>query len=203
MGNKKIWTDDKIRDGIMAIVAANGEKRMPTSDEIVAYCGGYGLLSAMRRSGGAIRWGEILGLPTGADSTLLGWRHERYAQQQLQKRGHIVDHYGRNNPYDLLADQAVKIEVKTAHLTGPAGKREYTCRLRQPHRADIVIVYCLADGDAVAKTYIIPAHVLHNISQLTVGRYHSKYDNYIDRWDLVDKLIASFTALEVHDDVLS
>lgn len=92
----------------------------------------------------------------------------------------------QNFPYDLLVNNCLKIDVKSSHLykgkdgnfyTFRTGKRYATC--------DVYVLVALDDSDELVKTYIIPSSKVFNKIQISMGEYNSKYDIYLDRWDIL------------------
>ena len=192
------WTDELVEAGIMEVVDHIGEQRMPTAPEIQNYYNNRALLSQIYRRGGLIEWANKLGLPTKTTAVTLGWGYEKYTKGRLEGEGYQIISCPKNSPYDLLVNGRVKLEVKASHLIDFGSNVGYTFDVaKDTPKSDIYILYCLDDNDEIVKTYVIPAHVLYGKQQITIGQHKSKRDKYINRWDLIDKLIDSFSALEV------
>lgn len=192
------WTDELIEAGIWEVVDCIGEKRMPTNKEMKNYYGNGALAAQITTKGGCAAWANKLGLPLKTNSVTLAWGFEKHTQGLLEGRGYDVERCRTKDPYDLLINGKVKIDVKVSHLVMFEDTPGYAFEIgKNRQNCDIYIAYCLGKDDEIIKTYIIPAHILSSVQQLTVGEHRSKYDKYVDRWDLIDKVIDSFAALEV------
>ena len=51
------------------------------------------------------------------------------------------------------------------------------------------ILVALDDLDKVVRTYIIPSSKVIKNTQLSMGEYSSKYDIYLDRWDILTEYV--------------
>ena len=90
------------------------------------------------------------------------------------------------HPYDLLVENSVKIDVKSAKLFKINNTQYFTFNLEKTHQTcDLYVFYCI-ENDVIVKTLIIPSYILSGKTQLSIG-HKSKYDKYIDRWDLILK----------------
>jgi len=192
------WNEQMIYDGILEVAEAVGEGRMPTHAEVIAYCGNHRLASQITNRGGYAAWAQKLGLPLKASKYNFGIAFEKYTHGLMQGRGYDVIHTGKQCPYDLLINKKVKIEVKASRLVEFVDHMAYTFHIAENlPKCDIYIAHCVDDNDNIVKTYIIPAHKLTGKSQLTIGEHKSKYDIYIDQWDMIDKYDSMLTRLDV------
>lgn len=73
--------------------------------------------------------------------------------------------------------EIIKVMNKHSHYTFNLEKKNPTC--------DIYVAFCVDDYLNPIKTYVIPSKFLH-LTQLSIGRYKSKYDRFLDRWDYID-----------------
>ena len=90
-------------------------------------------------------------------------------------------------PYDLLVGNNIKVDVKVSKMYNNTIKM-YTFNLEKRFpTCDIFVAYCIDDNKNIVKTYVIPSAILSGITQLSVGIDKSKYDIYLDKWDIVDK----------------
>ena len=193
------WTDKLIRKGILEVVEHIGEARMPTAYELREYHGDCRLTGAITRTGGFMTWAKKMELPMKDCDVMLGISYEKYTQELLERNGLNCIHTSTKFPYDLLVDGKVKIDVKVSHLVEIGDGSAYTFKIaKNMPKCDIYVAYCLDENEVgkIAKAYIIPAHVLTNMCQLTIGKDSSKYDIYLDRWELIERFNDSLMRLE-------
>lgn len=185
------WSDDLIRDGVMKVKEGLKIDRMPTRSECVKYTNSYALSVAIsRRDGGWYGLASELGLRIKTSETTTGKKYEKIIKEILENKGYEVSQMSQNFPYDLLVNDCLKIDVKSSHLykgkegnfyTFRTGKRYATC--------DVYILVALDDLDKVVRTYIIPSSKVIKNTQLSMGEYSSKYDIYLDRWDILTEYV--------------
>lgn len=192
------WTDELIRKSILEVVEHIGVKRMPTACEIKDYHGNSKLVGAIANRGGFMTWAEKMDLPMKDGDVMLGISYEKYTKELLEKKGFECIHTSTKFPYDLLVDGKVKIDVKVSHLVDMGNGSAYTFKIaKNMPKCDLYIAHCLNENTGkVAKTYIIPAHVLTGMSQLSIGKGCSKYDAYLNRWELIKRFNDSLVGLE-------
>jgi hypothetical protein len=181
------WSDDLIQQGVLHVVSGLKLDRMPTRNECVEFTKSDSLSVAIsRRGGGWYGLANELGLPIKESETTTGKKYERVLKQILEQKVYQVTQMSQNFPYDLLINDCLKIDVKSSHLykgkegnfyTFRTGKRYATC--------DIYILVALGDKDELVKTYIIPSSNVINITQISLGVHISKYDIFLDRWDIL------------------
>lgn len=193
------WTDELIRKGILEVVEHIGETRMPTAYELREYHGDCRLIGAITRRGGFMTWANKMELPMKDGDVMLGLGYEKYTKELLEKNGFGCVHTSTKFPYDILVNGKVKLDVKVSHLVEIGNGRGYTFKVaKNMPKCDLYVVYCLDEFEVgkIAKTYIIPAHVLTGMSQLTIGKECSKYDAYLNRWELIERFNDSLMKLE-------
>ena len=193
------WNDELIRKGILEVVEHIGEVRMPTAYEIREYHGDCRLIGAITRTGGFMVWANKMELPMKDGDVILSLGYEKYTKELLEKNGLDCIHTSTKFPYDLLVDNKVKIDVKVSHLVEVGNGWGYTFKIaKNIPKCDIYVAYCLDEKEVgkIAKAYIIPAHVLINMRQLTIGKDNSKYDAYLNRWELIERFNDSLMRLE-------
>lgn len=193
------WTDELIRERILKVVEHIGDRRMPTACEVREYYGNSKLIGAIASRGGFMTWAKELGLPMKECDVMLGLSYELYTKKLLEKKGFECIHTGTKFPYDLLVDGKVKVDVKVSHLVEMGDSIGYTFKIAQNMpKCDLYVAHCLDEKKAgkVAKTYIIPAHVLTGMRQLSIGKNNSKYDVYLNRWELIAMFNDSLMKLE-------
>lgn len=124
MGNRHgvKWNDDLIKQEILGAKSFYEIDYMPTRKMLKEYHQGDGLVVAISRRGGVMYWAKKLGLQHMGVETELGEKFEAYTKELLKSEGHKAELMKRRYPYDILVDDAVKIDVKASKLfKGPAG----------------------------------------------------------------------------------
>jgi len=181
------WSDDLIQEHVLQVVSGLKLDRMPTRKECVKFTKSNALSAAIsRRGGGWYGLASKLGLPIKESETTTGKKYERVLKRIIEQKGYQVTQMSQNFPYDLLINECLKVDVKSGHLyrgkvgsfyTFRTGKRYATC--------DIYILVALSDNDELVKTFIVPSSNVVNNTQISLGVNNSKYDIYLDRWDIL------------------
>ena len=188
-----MWTERDIENGINEIRHAWLLERMPSMAEVKMYYGDCRLTNAISKSGGFRYWAKKMGLEVKDSESQLGYECEMMVMQLLKEQGYDCEKTSIRHPYDLLVNGCVKIDVKVARVSKCRTSDSYSFRLAKPQQTcDVYIAVCLGDSAEPKKTYIIPSHVMTGKKQLTLGIVHSKYDEYIDRWDIIDQFLNAF-----------
>lgn len=179
------WTNEEIIYLISKMVDKLELKRMPTRKEVVEYYNNATSVAITRRFG----WynlAETLNLPIKKCDTTTGKRNETLLAKELSDMGFKVERMSQNFPYDLLIDNAVKIDVKASHIYHSKSGDFYSFRLEKPYpTCDIYVLRLLDDDDNVTLSLIIPSKDVVNNKQISVGVISSKYDRYAGRWDII------------------
>lgn len=178
------WNDQKIEDDIKNVMRSLGIKRMPTLSEMDETTGDHALSVKVSRTGGVKKWALNLSVPLIDGSTQKGWKGEAIAQDILTSKGFRVEKMPTCHPFDLLVDEVVKIDVKLSNgYISKKGYLMYSFRLEK--RIPSCDFYMLiANLGQSQKIYIVPSITTHQI-QISIGSTSSKYDKYIDRYDLI------------------
>ena len=126
-----------------------------------------------------------------------GYTIENEIKKLLENIGFRCELTSVRHPYDILVDDCVKIDVKSAKRSKVVESDVFSFRLakKQP-TCDIYVAVCLDDKQAIEKIYVIPAHVMTGKTQLAIGVDQSKYDSFIDRWDIVRAYEMAFTEIQ-------
>ncbi|MBP8037967.1 MAG: hypothetical protein KAY47_00310 [Prevotella sp.] len=178
-----MWTDQKIEEEIFNVMKALNIHRMPSNSEILAVMHDTTLTNAIRRHGGFYGWAEKLELPTKESDTKTGSAYELYAMATMISKGLKTVRMSVRHPYDFLVNGSIKVDVKvsSAYLNNGSlvntvglGKEFATC--------DLYIIYLRRESGELDRTLIIPGHQVRH-KYLNIGK-DSKYNKYIDRWDL-------------------
>lgn len=200
---KPYWTDELIKEKILEVVKYHGYNRMPTKQEIEDYYGDGALTNKISKTGGFEVWAKKLDLSQKPCRSMLAFQYEKYTKKVLEEKGFNCELTSTNHPYDILVNGGVKIDVKVSNPVVISGTKAYTFNLKKKQpTCDLYVAYCLDEDKEIAKTYIIPAPVVAGQSQLSVGVSESKYDAYLDNWNLVklyDESVAQIIGQEAQD----
>lgn len=184
---KRKWTEELIQEGILDVMQKAEIKTMPTSNLINKITGRYCLSVAIQKHGGFVYWASKLGLDMSNCETRVGQSFENICKSTLIQYGYDCASMSARYPYDILAD-FVKIDVKLSNLYMGKQGDFYTFNLEKSNpTCDIFVAYCINEQKDILKTYIIPAVVLQGKTQLSIGKTNSKYDKYIDGWDIIEQ----------------
>ncbi|MEF2244001.1 hypothetical protein [Paenibacillus sp. IITD108] len=180
---RKKWFDDVIESELLKCIDILQINRMPTSTELKSI-GRNDLHMAIQKSKKYSGWAERLNLKRKMSDTLFGQTGEELAAEHLEKSGFNVRRMPTKHPYDLLVNDVVKVDVKTAKPFFVRGSRVHTFALnKQNPTCDIYIARALDESGSVERVLVIPSHMLR-IRTLCIGK-ESKYNKYKDRWDLI------------------
>lgn len=185
MEKTKIWNDQKIESTLKEVMKKARITTFPSRTLMREITKSHALGVAVSRSGGTKRWAEKLGVETKTCESKLGYEYECECLSYLTSAfGYNCEFTMARYPYDILVNGNIKVDVKSSNLyRGPQGNF-YTFNLeKEKPTCDIFVCYCIDDGKT-EKVYVIPSCVLSGHTQLSIGQIKSKYDKYIDRWDV-------------------
>lgn len=181
------WTEEKIKSEILRIVQKTGVNAMPSCDLIVQEEGNFCLAVAISKNGGYRYWAKKLGFDNCTSCSSYGKKHEELCFSQLVELGYDCQTTSTKYPYDILAG-FVKIDVKSSRPYNGKNGAFYSFNLEKSKpTCDIFICYCIGEEENIDKIYVIPSCVLQGKTQLSIGMAKSKYDKYIDAWDIVEQ----------------
>ena len=193
MNQQKKWTDEEITQTIKDVMNYFGIDRMPTHSEMCEFCGDTSLSNKVSKTGGAYYWADKLGIEVKQSETLLGYMVEAEVKGLLEALGFQCELTSTKHPYDILVNGCVKIDVKSARKSKVQNSDVYSFGLaKQQPTCDIYIAVCLDDNKCIERFYVIPAHIMAGKTQLCIGVHQSKYDSFIDRWDIVKAYETAF-----------
>lgn len=185
------WTEDKIKKGIYEVISYHSLDRMPLLSECIDYPNnGKGLGHAITRYGGFEGWAKKLGLPRGEGSTHFGQKGESMALELIHEKGYEAKRLSTIAPYDILVNDSIKIDVKSARLNTKSGKGSYMFSTEDSmyHKCDIYI--CLGfdeNGNNLHYTYIIPSCQVVDRKVHIDPKTSTNYGLYRDKWEYIDK----------------
>jgi hypothetical protein len=184
------WNDEKVGFEVKKVIDALCLNRMPSRSEMKLVSGNTALANIIMKNGGFYHWAEKLGLQIKKSDTNFGMDYEKKCCEDLRNRNFEAELTTVKFPYDLLVNKCVKIDVKVSKGY-EHGYFFFTYNLESKKpRCDIYVFYGVNENRG-NKTFIIPANKLYGISQLSIG-LGSKYDKYIERWDLINKFCSFY-----------
>lgn len=180
------WNDEKIAEGILFVCDALKISRMPSRNEIRDFYGNDRLTNRISKTKGYYGWADTLGLSIKQSETTIGKTYEEVAKELLEARGYNVSRMSQNFPYDLLVNGTVKIDVKVSHVGKSNGFACHTFGLsKKSPTCDIYMLFALNSDCECERLLIVPS-VKAKIVTMCIGA-DSKYNRYIDRWDLIEQ----------------
>lgn len=183
----KRWTDRAVKESVLECARTFTPPRMPTSSELKIHCGASGILSAIQRMGGLRHLSEKYGLVLKECETKMGWIYEDTAENVLIEKGFGVEKMSCKEHFDFLINDVVKVDIKSGKRwfidnyqanTFGINKRFATC--------DIYMIFALDEDGEIERTLIIPSYLVRCKTTMCIGE-NSKYDEWIDRYDIIEK----------------
>ncbi|RKI45785.1 hypothetical protein D7V67_15595 [Clostridium paraputrificum] len=177
------WSHKDMVSEVYKVMDSLNIKRMPTKSECDLVTGDYGLSNVIRRRGGFNWLAHHLGLDQKDSETKFGLSGELKIKELLENKGYKVEKMSVKHPYDLLVNENIKIDVKTANkYTSPKGLSSYSFNLEKKNpTCDIYVFICKDDN----KILVIPSKFLRQ-TQLCITDKKSKYDGFKDKWEYVE-----------------
>lgn len=177
------WTDDLIEQGIKEVMQKTKIDTFPSHSLMNEITGSSALSCVISKRGGTRYWADKLGLEVKPCESRFGEEYELECMKTLKHLGYRCEKMPVRYPYDLLAENGIKVEVKCGNIYHGSNGDFYTFNLEKSKpTCDIFVCYCL-DGDEVRKIYVIPSRVLNGNTQLSIGKHKSKYDKFLDKWN--------------------
>ena len=169
----------------MAIVNTFAEPRMPSNTEVIEHEGNYALSMAIQKHGGFKYWADRLGLEQKYSETALGVEGEKIIASYLRHQGFDVKETSVKNPYDLLVNDCVKVDVKTANTSHIRGCPVHAYRLaKRDHTCDFYIFF---EADTF-KSYVVPACKCQGQVQVEMGTDSKRYAKYFGAYHLISEM---------------
>ncbi|MCR8641444.1 hypothetical protein NV379_02130 [Paenibacillus sp. N1-5-1-14] len=178
--------DDEIIIHIREIMSALKINRMPSSSEVLqTFHEGEALHKRICDLGYRF-WAEKLNLEIKQSETQLGQDYELVAIKMLEEKGYKVERMTTKHPFDLLVNDSIRIDVKSASAYDLKGSRCHTFGINKRYGScDLYILLALnEESDVIERTFVIPCNKLRVVS-MSIGR-ESKYNKYINKWDYLD-----------------
>lgn len=184
------WNEERILEALKTMVVSLNMSTMPTCSQMNDFFGDTRLSNAISKHKKSKYYAEILGLDIKQCETELGKQYEEICANFIEEKlGMECELTSVRFPYDILADRSVKIDVKVGRIFDNYGNSKYfTFNLEKKNQTcDIFVCYCIGCKGELTKTLVIPSYILSGKKQLSIGVYGSRYDQYIDRWDILGK----------------
>lgn len=176
------WEESKILEEINKLKL----KEFPTSNYLKSI-NRNDLSCAISRNGGWKYFSEKTNLPLTKSDTLTGWGGEDWISDFLSKRGYKIARGSTKEHFDILVDDCVRIDVKTASYAIYGDKdqsRGWFYRMGKTISADIAILYRKDQDDF----YVIPWFLCPS-TNATITESGGWYKNYLLRLDILDEMI--------------
>lgn len=156
---------------------------MPTNKEVIQAEGNHALANAIQKHGGYEYWANKLGLEQKYSDTKLGIQGERRVAAILELLGLKVELTSIKHPYDLLVNDCIKIDVKTANTTYIQGYPIHAYRLgeKKQQTCDFYIFFEIDTG----KVYVVPAHKCAKQIMVEMGDVSLSYRKYLGAYHLI------------------
>lgn len=182
-----IATEEDVKKDILLLTEELRVDRMPVTSEVIDSSFGNPLHNCIIRLGGYRYFAELMNLPIKHSETKLGQDYEYVIIDILRGMGHSVIKMTTGHPFDVLVNNAVKIDIKVAnHRTDNRGSKIHTFGINKRHGScDIYITATLTDSGEIDRILVIPSHHLRVVT-LCIGE-NSKYNKYDRRFDYIDK----------------
>lgn len=188
------WDEDRIKSEILKVMSILSIERMPSRKEMDEVLGNAKLTNAIAKRGGHYQWANKLNIEIKESDTKTGIDFENIAAKLFESKGYEVESMPLLHPYDLLINGCLKVDVKVSNPGHVQKSRTHTFRTgKRNATCDLYAMLALNEDGETERLFIIPGAAL-NIVTLCIGS-KSKYNKYLNRWDLVDKYIEFYSKL--------
>jgi len=176
------WTQERITEALQPYISKF--ERMPTANELMAE-GRNDIAMALRKCGYRAT-AKKLGIELKKCETHKGLDKEALVMNWLSARGYSVKQTTTRAPYDLLINDCLRIEVKSATYSVAAGGYVFTFGDRGYNPPYDVYVCCAVDraSDEITAFYIIPSwFVLQRGITVTKSK---KWTLWLNNWEVIN-----------------
>lgn len=183
------WDECSIIEEIMKIVNDFNMNTFPTHREMNLYFNNNSLSVAVSKHGGTEYFSQKLNLKIKRCESAFGEKYELFAIKHIKEKTNLDSEKMKlRYPYDVLTNKNIKIDIKVSKRFKANNGYYYTFNLEKINpTCDIFIAYCIDEEDNIDRVVIIPSCVTRGLTQLSFGKNKSKYDKYIDNWDVIKK----------------
>lgn len=188
------WTPEMIAQKIVEAVNGLNLSAMPTRSQFVNFYGDDKLTNKISKTLGYYGWAEKLNLSIQNNDTQKAKLSEKFAADLLRDHGYEVLQMVQNHPYDLLINQAVKVDVKFSNLYHGDQGNFYSFALRKKYSScDVYLL--ISNNDANEKSiFILPAKDAMQL-QISIGEHNSIYHKYLNRYDVIDQYLKLYAEI--------
>lgn len=180
------WNENLIKSEIKKTMEMLNINHMPTRSEMKIALLDDALSNKIAKTGGFSYWANKLDLTEKESETKLGKDYEVKAINLIKSKGFEIERMTTKYPFDLLVNNNIKIDVKVGKPGYIKGSRVHAFRTAKRFATcDLYMIFALKEDETIEKLFIIPGTDLKVVT-MCIGE-HSKYDKYIDRWDLLEK----------------
>lgn len=147
--------------------------------------GRNGLMCAITRRGGFLKWSERLGLNRSTSDSDTGWEGEKMVESILARHLLPVSKPGAvKSPYDLLVDGCLRVDVKSARFAEYGYSKGWFYRIGKWPQADVIALLKLDTGDV----YWLPWWVCPT-TNITITPTGNRYTGFLNRIEVVQSLV--------------
>jgi hypothetical protein len=186
LNRTKFYNLEEIIDKIKYVMESLNVNTMPSRNEIIQIIGNDSLHNKIVRTGGYQLWANKLNLELKDSETKTGWNYEKYAIELLENKNYKVQRMTTGYPFDLLINNNIRIDIKSGSAYLLKGSRCHTFGINKRYATcDLYLIFALSEQQKLERSFIIPANMLRVVT-MSIGEI-SKYNKYINRWDLIDE----------------
>ena len=190
------WTDEKLHQELIQICAGTGV--FPSNQDLIKL-GRQDLSNQIVRRGGFIAWSKRLGYRRKESDSDKGWDGELKCIKKLAELGFKAEKTDRvRSPYDILVNECLRIDVKTAKYAEYGACRGWFYRLGKNLNADLIMLYQADTEDA----YYVPWTCCPT-TNITISRNGGKYANFKNNVPVLSNMATSrFEEMKAHSAVI-
>jgi hypothetical protein len=181
---RREWTDESREREIRAVADVVGH--FPSNTEL-QQMGRHDLSNQICRNGGFVAWSERIGVARADSDSDFGWEGERKASELFIGQGYqVAKGEGVKAPFDLLVNDILRVDVKTARYAEYGACRGWFYRIGKTPQADLIFLLQFDTGEF----YPLPWFACPR-SNATIARDGGKYAKYRNNWDVVRQMLAA------------
>lgn len=192
---RRSWTDELIAEEARRVAQSLGH--FPSAQEL-RQLGRNDLACVIGKRGGFLRWADRIGIARHGSDSDTGWEGEEAVRREFLARGiFCVRSKAIKAPFDLLAQEVLKIDVKSARFAEYGGKsasRGWFYRVGKICQADLVIFYQLD----TSSFYAVPWWKCPT-TNLTIPVSGGQWKPYLNDWNRIRRMIGLRMAERARD----
>lgn len=179
--NRKQWTFELLHSELITICAGLGH--FPSRSELESLKRGD-IGNALCRHGGYKEWSKRCGYERRHSDSDTGWEGEAELIRLLSSKGfRCQKSKGIRWPFDLIVNESVRVDVKTARKANYGICSGWFYRLGKYVQADIVALYRSDRDDCfLIPWYVCPA------TNITISESRSTYAAFLNNFELLIEL---------------